>query len=187
MPHCFSGSSIKFRGHAGWKINDLNPIWVRLLGRSQLSNPSDLPCLERAWRKVSAHFMLCGYSCFGSTRFQQHAMCGVTTGCQRGLIVACLKTLGATWPREGQHRHPRMPFKAKSFPIKRCGTYTRLGWHSYSALIQPIWERCVTISRSIGQRSRSRMLLAYLVHNYMSRSQLYLGFGQFGWLPSFFG
>ena len=29
-------------------------------------------------------------------------------------------------------------------------------------------------------------ILAYLVHN-MSRSQLYLGFGQFGWLPSSFG
>ena len=44
MPYCFSGSSIKFQGHTGWKIDDLNPIWVRLLGRSQLSNPSDLPC-----------------------------------------------------------------------------------------------------------------------------------------------
>ena len=29
-------------------------------------------------------------------------------------------------------------------------------------------------------------ILAYLVHN-ISRSQLYLGFGHFGWLPSFFG
>ena len=29
-------------------------------------------------------------------------------------------------------------------------------------------------------------ILAYLVHN-MSRSQLYLGFDHFGWLPSFFG
>ena len=29
-------------------------------------------------------------------------------------------------------------------------------------------------------------ILAYLVHN-MSRSQLYLGFRHFGWLPSFFG
>ena len=29
-------------------------------------------------------------------------------------------------------------------------------------------------------------MLAYLVHN-MSRSQLYLGFGHFGWLPSFLG
>ena len=44
VPYCFSGSSIKFQGHTGWKIYDLNPIWVRLLGRSQLSNPSDLPC-----------------------------------------------------------------------------------------------------------------------------------------------
>ena len=40
----FSGTSIKFQGHTGWKIDDLNPIGVRLLGQSQLSNPSDLPC-----------------------------------------------------------------------------------------------------------------------------------------------
>ena len=38
------GSPIKFQRHMVWKIEDLNPIWVRLLGRSQLSNPSDLPC-----------------------------------------------------------------------------------------------------------------------------------------------
>ena len=46
MPYCFLGSSIKYQGHTGWKIDDLNPVWVRLLGRSQLSNPSDLPCLK---------------------------------------------------------------------------------------------------------------------------------------------
>ena len=45
VPYCFLGLSISFQGHTGWKIDDLNPIWVRLLGRSQLSNPSDLPCL----------------------------------------------------------------------------------------------------------------------------------------------
>ena len=45
MPYCFLGSSIKFQGHTGWNIDDLNPIWVRLLVRSQLSNPSDLTCL----------------------------------------------------------------------------------------------------------------------------------------------
>ena len=43
-PIVFLGSSINFQGHTGWKSDDLNPIWVRLLGRSQLSNPSDLPC-----------------------------------------------------------------------------------------------------------------------------------------------
>ena len=37
----------KLQGHTGWKIEDLNPIWVRLLGRSQLSNPSDLPCYNK--------------------------------------------------------------------------------------------------------------------------------------------
>ena len=44
VPYNFSRSSIKFQGHTGWKIDDLNPIWVRLLSRSQLTNPSDLPC-----------------------------------------------------------------------------------------------------------------------------------------------
>ena len=46
LPYYFSGSSIKFQGHTGWKIDNVSPIWVRLLGRSQLSNPSDLPCYE---------------------------------------------------------------------------------------------------------------------------------------------
>ena len=43
VPYYFSRSSNKFQGHTGWKIDDLNPIWVRLLVPSQLSNPSDLP------------------------------------------------------------------------------------------------------------------------------------------------
>ena len=43
---CFFRSFIKFQGHTGWKIDYLNPIWVRLLGWSQLSNPSDLPCFQ---------------------------------------------------------------------------------------------------------------------------------------------
>ena len=47
----FSGSSIKFQGHMGWKIDDLNPIWVRLLGRSQLSNPSDLFLIFKSARE----------------------------------------------------------------------------------------------------------------------------------------
>ena len=45
VPYCVFRLSIKFQGHSGRKIDDLNPIWVRLLGQSQLSNPSDLPCL----------------------------------------------------------------------------------------------------------------------------------------------
>ena len=49
VPYYFSRSSIKFQGHMGWKINDFNPIWVRLLGRSHLSNPTDLPCPDIRW------------------------------------------------------------------------------------------------------------------------------------------
>ena len=43
VPYCFPRPSIKFQGHKGQKIDDLDQIWARLLGRSQLSNPSDLP------------------------------------------------------------------------------------------------------------------------------------------------
>ena len=46
VPYCFPRSYIKFQGHKGWKIDDLDQIWARLLGRSQLSNPSDLPCWQ---------------------------------------------------------------------------------------------------------------------------------------------
>ena len=46
VAYCFASSSVKFEGHTRREINDLNPIWVRLLGRSQLSNPSKLPCLS---------------------------------------------------------------------------------------------------------------------------------------------
>ena len=52
LPFCFSKSSIKFQGHTGQKIEDLNPIWVRLLGRSQLSNPSDLPSFTMSYHWI---------------------------------------------------------------------------------------------------------------------------------------
>ena len=45
---------IVFRGHSSnfkvCLIDYFNPIWVRLLGQSQLSNPSDLPCDGIAWK-----------------------------------------------------------------------------------------------------------------------------------------
>ena len=34
VPYGFSRSSIKFHGHTGGKIDDLNPIWDYLAGRS---------------------------------------------------------------------------------------------------------------------------------------------------------
>ena len=44
VPYNFSTSSIKFQGHTSWKMDDLDQIWARVQGRSQLSNPSDLLC-----------------------------------------------------------------------------------------------------------------------------------------------
>ena len=56
----FSRSSIKFQGHTSWKIDNLNQIWVRLLSRSQLSNPSDLPCFQLNYSCIK---MACGNMC----------------------------------------------------------------------------------------------------------------------------
>ena len=67
VPYNFSGSSVEFQGHTGWKIYDFNPISVRLLGRSQLSNLSDLPCLcllyhictnKWFWRQGAKHILI---------------------------------------------------------------------------------------------------------------------------------
>ena len=41
VPYNFSRPAIKFQGHTGNKINDVNPVWVRLIGQSH-SNCSDL-------------------------------------------------------------------------------------------------------------------------------------------------
>ena len=52
VPYCFARSSIKFDGHTGGKIDDFES-YLRLLGRSQLSNPSDLPCF--LWNTQNGH------------------------------------------------------------------------------------------------------------------------------------
>ena len=45
MPYRFPRSSIKFQGHTGQTITDFDPNCAfQDFGRSQLSNPSDLPC-----------------------------------------------------------------------------------------------------------------------------------------------
>ena len=46
VPYNFWGVIHQISRSHGRKISDSNPISVRLLGRSQLSNPSDLPCWE---------------------------------------------------------------------------------------------------------------------------------------------
>ena len=52
VPNCFSRLPAKFPCPTGQNIDDLGPIWARLLGWSQLSNPLDLPCLFWYDRKI---------------------------------------------------------------------------------------------------------------------------------------
>ena len=73
MPYCFPRSYIKFQGHTGQNITDFDPNWAfpdcnssfnspmatkwSTIGRSQLSNPSDLPC-SRSSVKFEGHTAL---------------------------------------------------------------------------------------------------------------------------------
>ena len=65
VPYCFVRSGIKFEGHTPLKNDDLNPVWVRLLGRSQLSKfvPCDLEIWWITLKKYRApllcYFKLC--------------------------------------------------------------------------------------------------------------------------------
>ena len=91
VPYCFLGSSIKFRGHTGWKIDDLNPIWVRLPGRSQLSNPSDLPCLLADWKWLHPIAITFNTLCLVEFYTQWHGTLKWTRWCSylKQLICSC--------------------------------------------------------------------------------------------------
>ena len=53
VPYCFSRSSIKFHGHTGRKIDDLNPIWDYLAGHSyqipQICLVHYVPIMVSSW------------------------------------------------------------------------------------------------------------------------------------------
>ena len=51
VPYCIARSSVKFHGHTGGKNWQFESN-LRLLGRSQLSNPSDLPCFYTCANKI---------------------------------------------------------------------------------------------------------------------------------------
>ena len=96
-------------------------------------------------------------------------------------------------------------------PVPHCIMGSNDQWE-FQLFFRPLWQSLCTATAcgggwgcevSCGGHHRPRgktttgsaldgavfdiaQILAYLVHN-MSRSQLYLGFGHFGWLPSFFG
>ena len=66
--------------------------------------------------------------------------------------------------------------------MTKCGSCIYPDSKVHGAHMGPIWGQ----QDPGGAVFDIAQILANLVHN-MSRSQLYLGFGHFGWLPSFFG
>ena len=80
--------------------------------------------LQRAWHNVSAQFVLCGYSCSGSTRSQQHAMGG-----QRGLIVACLKS--PQEPLDSGKVNTKDAFRGQIFSSKEMLRYIYKAWLAF--------------------------------------------------------
>ena len=81
LPFYFFGSSIKFRGR---KIDDSNPIWVRLLGWSQLSNPSDLLCWDIVHDVVATY--KCAFLYIGVRMILLYSSCNSTVICNLFLL-----------------------------------------------------------------------------------------------------
>ena len=97
-------------------------------------------------------------------------------------------------------QHPRMTWKCSYIPAS--GPCLLSTTALFRAILSKLWGgwgcevscgghhrpkgKTTTGSALDGAVFDTTQILAYLVHN-MSGSQLYLGFGHFGWLPSFFG
>ena len=154
VPYCFPRSSIKFQGHTGRKIDDLDKIWARLLGRSQLPNPSDLPCcyaiqyIPRIMHTIYAllcfavvsYWMIHTYLGFIWVRSRNWG-CLVTWFCYQLIAKPGNKTAAVLWP-DPFHFH--LPFRD----------------HFVNALSQ--WEtalHCNVISHCLGAFTRWSVII----------------------------
>ena len=101
VPYCFLRSSIKFLGHMGWKISDLNQVWVRLLGWSQLSNPSDLPylfsCKMIKQNQLENHLVLLCHSCEAPFLLVKHTVTWISWNWHSYIVV---DFIGGHWIQE---------------------------------------------------------------------------------------
>ena len=127
VPYNFSRSSIKFQGHTGWKIDDLNPIWVRLLGRSQLSNPSDLPC--------SSKVNIWNVNCVWATAFTFDTRKGVLVKVSKFLRPKMSRPEGDLNPQPSDFAIAVLYRVSSSHVIKRDCTYL---WNQTKLFMTPI-------------------------------------------------
>ena len=94
---------------------------------------------------------------------------------------------GQTWPWPlTTHMTLTMDFSWSNFEIALSQNWGGWGCEVSCGGHHRPKGKTTTGSTLDGAVFDTAQILAYLVHN-MSRSQLHLGFGHFGWLPSFFG
>ena len=103
VPYCFSGSSVKFLCHMGWKISDFE-VWARLLGWSQLSNPSDLlylfPCKMIKQNQLENHWVSFCHFCEAPFLLVKHTVTWITWNWHSYIVVDYIvRTLN---PRNGK-------------------------------------------------------------------------------------
>ena len=96
VPYCFSRSSIKCFGHMGSKISDFNQVWVRLLGWSQLSNPSDSPCLFSCkmikQNQLENHLVLLCHFCEAPFLLMKHTVTWISWNWHSYIVVFIVRT-----------------------------------------------------------------------------------------------
>ena len=129
MPYCFFGSSIKFQGHMGWKIDDFNPIWIRILGGSQLSNPSDLPC----W---GSSFKFQGHTGIKIVEFDPDwAFPDCNSSLNSPMATKCCTKLEVAWKRFpiGFEDHP------SNFKVTRLLKSSNLTQTGRFRTVTPVW------------------------------------------------
>ena len=149
VPYYFSRSYIKFQGHTDWKIDELDQIWARLLGRSQLSNPSDLPCclsnfssFPKETAQVSSE--CCQPRCWGQYFYAYPAIAGLLVDIAEFQPIICrgqntlesffrrgmIFIIGHSWPYFVPLNYPWRQMSAMALAEQKC-----IGVNTFHALL----------------------------------------------------
>ena len=81
VPYCFSRSSIKFHGHTGGKIDDLNPNWDYLAGRSYQIPQICLVLMGKLWGVVRECKSDWNFSHYTPTQWSWMGVCILDSSC----------------------------------------------------------------------------------------------------------
>ena len=132
-----SASNVGLVGHTGHKIDDLNPIWARLLGWSQLWNPSNLPCLYIV--KLHKTVGLNGLNVLDDL------------GCHKQIFIS--NTLNSS----------SMQYRTSLLLLEGCIEKLRQGYNNYWFMLFPIY---FSLFCSYCHHSNITNLLKYFIHSF---------------------